>query len=55
MPSPSYAQNKEHLYKWRQTHYAEFRKIQNKYQLKYQKKRGEWLKIQKIYLQILLN
>lgn len=55
MSSPFYAQNKEHIYKWRETHYEEFRKIQNKCQLKYQKRRASWLKIQKIFLLILLN
>lgn len=48
---PSYAQNKQHIYKWRKTHYKTHCENQVKYQFKY----NNWKKIQKIFLQILLN
>lgn len=51
--SPTYQQNKEHIYKWRETHYNEFRKKQNIHQLKYQKRRNIWLKIKMEFLAIL--
>lgn len=51
---PSYLQNKEHIYKWRETHYEEFRKKQNIYQLRYQKRRATWKNIQKEFLAILI-
>ena len=54
MPAPTYAQNKEHIYKWRENHYDEFRKKQNIHQLKYQKRRAAWKKIQKEFLLILI-
>ena len=52
--SPTYLQNKKHIYNWREAHHDEFRKKQNIHQLKYQKKRNDWIKIQKIFLAILI-
>lgn len=51
MSSPSYAQNKKHIYKYRQTHYEQYRKNQNKHQANHYR----WKQIQKIFLLILLN
>ena len=47
MSSPNYKSNKKHIYKWRQKNVESFRICnQNVY---------KWKKIQKIFLNILLN
>jgi hypothetical protein len=43
-----------YIKEWRKENHEEFRKKQNISQLRYQKKVGEWKKISKIYLRILL-
>lgn len=49
---PSYAKNKEHIYKYRENkdNYARVLEINRKYKQKY----DNWKKIQKLYLKILL-
>jgi hypothetical protein len=49
MPS-TYAQNKQHIYKYREQHLDEYRAIVRKAKQKY----DNWKKVQKIYLRILL-
>lgn len=49
--SPTYEQNKKHIYKWRQTHLEQARAICRKNKAKY----DAWKKVQKMYLAILLD
>lgn len=51
MPSPSYAQNKKHIQKWRLANIDKYREINRKSK----QKRDAWKKIQKEFLHILLN
>lgn len=51
MPSPNYAQNKTHIYKWRETHAEKYRELNRLHNIKY----CNWKKISKIYLQILID
>lgn len=50
MPSPTYAQNKSHIYNWRVNHYESYLAIARKSA----RKKSEWKKIQKVYYNILL-
>jgi hypothetical protein len=51
MPSPTYSQNKTHIYKWREKH-ADTHRAQNKKDFK---KQYYWRKIQKQFLNILID
>lgn len=51
MPSPSYAQNKKHFYKWRENHIEKSREYNRKYELK----RSRYKREAKIFLNILLD
>jgi hypothetical protein len=51
MPSPNYAQNKSHIYKWRANHLEKSREINRKSKARH----DAWKKITKIYLHILLE
>lgn len=48
---PTYAQNKEHIYKWRQNHIEQSREINRKSNQKYR----NWKKIQKVFFDILID
>jgi hypothetical protein len=48
---PTYAQNKEHIYKWRYSNLANVQAINRKSNQKYR----NWKKIQKVYLAILID
>jgi hypothetical protein len=50
MPSPTYAQNKKHYYKWMEKNLEKKKACDKRHQIK----RGEWMKIQRMYLRILL-
>jgi hypothetical protein len=50
MPSPSYTQNKAHIYKWRETNIDKYREINRRSK----QKRDCWKKVQKEFLSILL-
>lgn len=50
MPSPSYQQNKIHIYKWRENNIVRNRQINCKYKKKY----DAWKKIKFEFLSILL-
>jgi hypothetical protein len=50
MPPPTYEQNKQHIYSWREKNRDKYRDISKKAQLKYK----GWKKIQTIFLNILL-
>ncbi len=50
---PTYAQNKKGIYRWRETHHDEYRKLQKKYQDKYMKKVQAWKTISKTFRKIL--
>jgi hypothetical protein len=50
MPSPSYAQNKTHIYKWREANADKNRELCRKSSQKYR----NWKKVQKEFLSILL-
>lgn len=47
---PTYAQNKEHIYKYREKHLDHYRGIVRKAKQKH----DNWKKVQKLYLRILL-
>jgi hypothetical protein len=51
MPSPSYSQNKVHIYKWRISHREAYNTLARKHQTKY----NIWAKIKKEFLNILLD
>jgi hypothetical protein len=51
MPSPSYATNKIHIYKYRQTHLDKVREIDKLSK----RRRDAWKKIQREFLRILLD
>ena len=48
--SPTYKQNKTHIYKYRENNYERVLNINKKYKQKY----DAWKKIQKVFLRILL-
>jgi hypothetical protein len=50
MAPPTYEQNKQHIYSWREKNRDKYRDISRKAQLKYK----GWKKIQTIFLNILL-
>ena len=50
MPSPTYEQNKTHIYNWRNKYPEKY----NKQKQKDIKKRAIWNEIQKIFLNILI-
>lgn len=51
MPSPSYKQNKIHIYKYRETHLEKVREITRRSK----RRHDAWKKIQKEFLNILLD
>lgn len=51
MTSPSYSQNKVHIYKWRQNNIETYNAISRKHQQKYKL----WINIKKQFLNILLD
>lgn len=51
MTSPSYSQNKVHIYKWRQNNIKAYNELSRKHQRKYQL----WINIKKQFLNILLD
>jgi hypothetical protein len=51
MTSPSYSQNKVHIYKWRKNNIQAYNAIARKNQTKY----NIWAKIKKEFLNILLD
>ena len=52
---PSYAQNKFHIYKWREKNNERHNELSAKSMVKYRAKCKVWKEIQKIYLNILLE
>jgi len=50
MPSPTYKQNKKSIYRWKELNPNRVRQID----LKYKKKRYQWIKIQFEFFNILL-
>lgn len=51
---PTYAQNKEHIYKWRAQNKERHNELASKSMVKYRLKKKTWLEIQKEYFNILL-
>ena len=49
--SPSYSQNKSHIYNWRKKNHETYNKISAKNMVKYR----SWKKIQSIFLNIVLD
>jgi hypothetical protein len=47
---PTYAQNKVHIYKWRETNHEKHNEMSAKYMVRCR----SWKKIQKVFLNILL-
>lgn len=50
MPSPSYEQNKKHIYEWNNKNYERKKQINNNWK----RKHDSWKKISKIYFNILI-
>lgn len=51
---PSYAQNKDHIYKWRENNKEKFNENTAKYMIKYRYKTKVWKDIKTEFLNILL-
>lgn len=54
MPSPSYEQNKIHIYKWRETNIERNKEINRRARLKQYTKQKAWKEIKMEFLSILL-
>ena len=51
---PSYAQNKEHIYKWRENNLERKRELDNKHQKKRTQRKTIWKEIRMEFFSILL-